>query len=148
MSGISGVGSSTNSSTTTNGQQGTLGTAAPISFPGIASGIDYNAIIEKLTSLTLAQNKPLQTESTTLTSANQELIKINGLVQKVQQSITNLGDSTLFNTFSATVSNTAFASAAQTVGQIPTAGTYSILAQTLATATQITSSAAANNPVN
>lgn len=149
MSGLSGVGpSSANSNTTTNGAQGTLGNAAPISFPGIASGIDYNAIIQKLTSMTLAQNKPLSAQSTALASANQELIKINGLVQKVQQAIMNLGDPTLFNQFGATVSNTAVASAAQTTGLIPTPGTYSILAQTLATATQITSSTAANSPVN
>lgn len=148
MSGLSGVGSSTGSNTTTNGTQGTLGNAAPISFPGISSGIDYNAIIEKLTSMTLAQNKPLTNQSTQLASANQELIKINGLVQKVQQAIMNLGNSSLFNQFSATVSNPAFASAVQTTGLIPSSGTYSILAQTLATATQITSDPTANKTVN
>ncbi|GEM_PF-588251 len=148
MSGLSGVGSSTSSNTSTNGTQGTLGNAPPISFPGIASGIDYNAIIEKLTSLTLAQNAPLTAENTKLAAANKELIKINGLVQQVQQAIMNLGDPTLFNQFSATVSNPAYASATQTSGQTPLAGTYSILAQTLATSTQITSDPAANKPVN
>jgi flagellar hook-associated protein 2 len=148
MSGLSGVGSSTSSNTSTSGTQGTLGNAPPISFPGIASGIDYNAIIQKLTSLTLAQNAPLTAENTKLAAANKELIKINGLVQQVQQAIMNLGDPTLFNQFAATVSNPAYASASQTSGQTPLAGTYSILAQTLATSTQITSDPAANKPVN
>ena len=148
MSGISGVNSSTSNSSSNSSTQGTLGNAAPISFPGIASGIDYNAIIQKLTSMTLAQNKPLSNQSTQLASANQEIMKISGLVQKVQQAIMNLGDPTLFNQFSATVSNPAFASAAQTTGLIPATGTYSILSQTLATATQITSDPAANKTVN
>jgi flagellar capping protein FliD len=145
MSGVSSVGSA---NTGTSSTTGTLGNAPPISFPGIASGIDYNAIIEKLTSLTLAQNTPLEAENTSLNNQNKELIKINGLVTDVQQAITNLGNQSLFNTFSATSSNNAFASAEQIAGQSPTPGTYTILGQTLATATQITSNQAANNPVN
>ncbi|HEY1727885.1 MAG TPA: flagellar filament capping protein FliD [Candidatus Baltobacteraceae bacterium] len=143
MSGLSGVGSSTSST-----QTGTLGNAAPISFPGIASGIDYNAIIEKLTSLTLAQNQPLTAESSTLASANKELLKISGLVQQVQQAIMQLGDPSLFNSFAATVSNGAFASAQQISGQTPQPGTTTILSQTLATSTQLSSDSAANKAVD
>jgi flagellar capping protein FliD len=145
MSGVSGVGSTSSSSS--SAPQGTLGNVPPVSFPGISSGIDYNAIIEKLTSLTLAQNQPLQTESTNLTAQNQELVKINGLIQKVQQSITNLGDPTLFSTYSATSSNTAYATATQTSGSVPYSGTTTILSQTLATASQVASDPAANKGV-
>jgi flagellar capping protein FliD len=146
MSGVSGVGSTSSSGSST--PQGTLGNVPPVSFPGISSGIDYNAIIEKLTSLTLAQNQPLQTQSNNLTAQNQELVKINGLIQKVQQSITNLGDPTLFSTYSATSSNTAYATATQTSGGVPFAGTTTILSQTLATATQVSSDPAANKIVS
>ncbi len=143
MSGLSGVGSSSTSSTT-----GTLGNVPPISFPGIASGIDYNAIIEKLTSLTLAQNQPLNAENTSLAAQNKELIKINGLIQNVQAAIQNLGDSSLFNQFAATSSNSSFASAEQIAGQTPQPGTTTILSQTLGTSTVISSDPAANKPIN
>lgn len=144
MSGISSVGSGTSSSTTT----GTLGNVPPISFPGIASGIDYNAIIEKLTSLTLAQNQPLTAENNNLASQNKELTKINGLIQNVQSAIQSLGDSSLFNQFSATSSNTSFASAEQISGQTPQPGTTTILSQSLGTSTVISSDPAANKPVS
>jgi len=145
MSGVSGVGSGTTSSSTTTG---TLGNVPPISFPGIASGIDYNAIIEKLTSLTLAQNAPLTAENTNLAAQNKELTKINGLIQNVQSAIQNLGDPSLFNQFSATSSSSAFANAEQISGDSPQPGTYTILSQELATSTVISSDPAANAAVN
>ncbi|HTX02621.1 MAG TPA: flagellar cap protein FliD N-terminal domain-containing protein, partial [Candidatus Acidoferrales bacterium] len=145
MSGVSSVGSGTTSTSTNSG---TLGNVPPISFPGIASGIDYNAIIEKLTSLTLAQNTPLTAENTNLAAQNKELIKINGLIQDVQTAIQNLGDPSLFNQFSATASNTSFATAEQISGDSPQPGTYTILSQSLATSTVISSDPAANKPVN
>ena len=142
MSGLSGVGASSTTNT------GTLGNVPPISFPGIASGIDYNAIIEKLTSLTLAQNQPLNAENTNLAAQNKELLKINGLIQSVQSAISNLGDASLFNQFSATSSNTSFATAEQVTGQTPQPGTTTILSQSLGTSTVISSDPAANKPVN
>ena len=49
---MSGIGSSQSSS---GGGSTVYGNnVAPISFPGIASGIDYNSIITKYTNLTLA----------------------------------------------------------------------------------------------
>ena len=144
MSGVSGVGSTSSGSST---PQGTLGNVPPVSFPGIASGIDYNAIIEKLTSLTLAQNQPLTSQVNNLNAQNTELVKINGLMQKVQQAITNLGDPTLFSSYSASSSNTSLATAMQTPQQVPNPGTTTILSQTLATSTQIASDPAANKIV-
>ncbi|MGA3039101.1 MAG: flagellar filament capping protein FliD [Vulcanimicrobiaceae bacterium] len=148
MSGLSGVGSSTTGSGTTTSNTGTLGNVPPISFPGIASGIDYNAIIEKLTSLTLAQNQPLTAENTNLAAQNKELAKINGLIESVQGAIQNLGDPSLFNQFAATSSSSSFANAVQISGQTPQPGTYTILSQSLATSTVISSDPAANKPVN
>ncbi len=78
---------------------------APISFPGIASGIDYNAIISKLTSLQLSQNTVYNTQITGLTSANTELIKINGMFTSVQNALGALSNPALFNAVSATSSS-------------------------------------------
>ena len=60
MSGLSSASSSTSSATA----PGT--NVAPISFPGIASGIDYNSIIQKYTDITLQQETPLKTQVTAL----------------------------------------------------------------------------------
>ncbi len=59
-----------------------LGTTAPISFPGIVSGIDYNAIISKLTQLSLAPTTLLNAQIATLNNANAELIKISNLSRR------------------------------------------------------------------
>ncbi|HET9030484.1 MAG TPA: flagellar filament capping protein FliD [Candidatus Aquilonibacter sp.] len=119
----------------------------PVSFPGIASGIDYNAIITKLTSLTLSQNVSLNAQIATLNSANTELIKINNLLNCVQSALGNLSDPLLFNSWSATSSNTSEGSASVISGQTPIAGTYTITAQTAATATSITNNSAAGHSI-
>ena len=121
---------------------------APVSFPGIASGIDYNSIIAKYTTLTLAPTKTLQTQVTALNAANAELIKIQALFGKVQDSLSALSNPALFNAVTATSSNLNFATAAQTIGATATPGSYTILSTTLATATQIASNPAAGAPSN
>lgn len=140
MSSTSGVSSSTGS--------GTLGDAAPVSFPGIASGIDYDAIIEKYTADTLLQEKPDQAQINSLNSQNTAILKITNLIGAVQDSLTALSNPSLFNAYSADVSNTAngspAATATQISGQTPVAGTYIINAQTAATATSITNNPNAN----
>jgi flagellar hook-associated protein 2 len=119
----------------------------PVSFPGIASGIDYNAIITKLTSLTLSQNVSLNAQIATLNAANTELIKINNLLNCVQNSLGNLSDPALFNTWSATSSSTTEGTASAIAGATPVAGTYTITNQTLATATTITNNPAAGHSI-
>lgn len=121
---------------------------APVSFPGIASGIDYNSIIAKYTTLTLAPTKTLQTQVTALNAANAELLKIQALFGKVQDSMSALSNPALFNAVSATSSNLSFATAAQTSGATATPGSYTILSSSLATATQIASNPAAGAPSN
>ncbi|MBV8245132.1 MAG: hypothetical protein JOZ38_04350, partial [Candidatus Eremiobacteraeota bacterium] len=117
----------------------------PISFPGILSGIDYNAIIQKLTSLTLAQNVVLNQQIATLNAANNELIKIQNLFQNVQTSLQTLSSPLLFNTFDGVSSNPAFGTAQGIPNVTATPGTYLITNQQLATGTQITSNRAAGH---
>jgi flagellar hook-associated protein 2 len=133
-------------SSTSSVTSGTLGDVAPVSFPGIASGIDYDAIIEKYTAETLAQEKPTQAQINNLNSQNSAILKITNLIGAVQDSLTALSNPSLFNAFKATVSNAADgstpATATQISGQTPVAGTYVINSQTAATATSVT-----NNPI-
>ena len=65
---------------------------APISFPGIVSGIDYNEIIDKLTQLSLAPTTQLNAQIATLNNANTELIKISNLLASVQNALGNLSN--------------------------------------------------------
>lgn len=133
---------------TTSATSGTLGDAAPVSFPGIASGIDYNSIIEKYTADTLLQEKPDIAQVNNLNSQNTAILKITNLIGAVQDSLTALSNPTLFDAYKATVGNTAsgspIATATQIAGQTPVAGTYVINAQTAATATSIVNNPGAN----
>src|ERR1035438_9174701 len=91
------------SSTSSTASAATVGTdLAPITFPGIASGIDYNSIITKLTSLTLAPNTQYNSQITQLNAKNAELIKINGLLASVQAGLKDLSDPATFNSYSGT----------------------------------------------
>ena len=98
----------------------------PISFPGISSGIDYNSIIQKLTSLTLEQNVGLNAQMTTLSNANMELIKINSLFASLQSALTALSQPNLFNAYDALSSNTNVATAQGLPSVAATPGTYVI----------------------
>ena len=128
---------------------GTLGDAAPVSFPGIASGIDYNSIIEKYTADTLSQEKPTQSQINNLNSQNTAITKITSLIGSVQDALTALSNPTTFGAYKATVSNTSNGSTAATTSQIsgqsPVSGTYSVDAQKVATATSLTNDTAAAN---
>lgn len=145
MSSVSGTSGTSQSS-------GTLGNQPPVSFPGVASGIDYDAIIEKYTAETLAQEKPTQTQIQNLNNQNTAVLKITNLIGAVQDTLENLSDPTIFGAFKATVSNVANGSPAATVtqvaGQTPIAGTYTIDSQTLATSTTVTNNTTANGTVN
>ncbi len=109
----------------------------PISFPGIASGIDYNSIISKLTSLTLAPTVQLNAQIATLNAANLELIKINNMLASVQNSLTALSQSNLYNAYTGTSSAPSVATAQGIPNVSATPGTYTITQTQLATATQI-----------
>jgi len=119
----------------------------PVSFPGIASGIDYNSIITKLTSMTLAPNAQLNSQITTLNSANAELIKINSLLASVQSSLEGISDASLFSTFAAVSGNTNAALATGISGKTATPGTYVVESTKVATATQVQSSLSVGHSV-
>ena len=125
---------------------GTLGSnVPPVSFPGIASGIDYNSIIQKLTAMTLAPATQLNNQVTSLNAANAELIKINNLFSGVQDALNALSQPNIYNAIGATSSNTAAATAQGIAGSSAAPGTYVIQSVKLATATQVTSSLAAGH---
>ncbi|MEO6913373.1 MAG: flagellar cap protein FliD N-terminal domain-containing protein, partial [Candidatus Baltobacteraceae bacterium] len=118
---------------------------SPISFPGISSGIDYNSIITKLTSLTLSPNIALNAQLATINAANLELININSLLASVQGSLTALSQPSNFDSFSATSGNTGILSAQGIPNVAATPGTYVIQSTQIATATQITNDPAAGH---
>lgn len=119
----------------------------PVSFPGIASGIDYNSIITKLTSMTLAPNAQLNAQITTLNSANTELIKINSLLASVQSSLEGISDASLFSTYAAVSGNTNAAIATGIAGKTATPGTYVVQSTKVATSTQILSSGSVGHSI-
>jgi flagellar hook-associated protein 2 len=139
-------------SSTSSSTSGTLGDAPPVSFPGVASGIDYNAIIEKYTAETLSQEAPLQAQVSNLNNENTAILKIKTLLGSVQDSLTALSNPTIFGAYTATPSNTADGSTAATLTQLTgssaVAGTYTINAQTAATATVITNNPDANGALD
>jgi len=139
---VSGIGS-TSSATSSSATQ--YGTNVPaVSFPGIASGIDYNSIIQKYTDLTLAQEKPLETKVTTLNAQQAELLKIHDLVAKFQDTFLAVSDPANFNATTPTSSNGSAVAASTIAGSVATPGTYVIKSATLATATQFSNDPAAN----
>ena len=137
MSGISSTG------TQTAQQSSVLQTnTGPITFNGVASGIDWNSVIQKETALTLAPTTQYNNQIQTLSTKNQELLKINGLLASVQNAVQNLSSSAQYNTFTGTSSNAADATATGVPGVAANVGTYVITADTLATASQVTSAPA------
>ena len=135
-------GLSASSSTGSTAAPGT--NVAPISFPGIASGIDYNSIIQKYTDITLQQETPLKTQVTALNAQQSELLKLQDLVAKFQDTFQAVSDPNNFSATAPTSSNSSAIGASPVAGSIATPGTYVITKSSLATATQLTNDPAAN----
>lgn len=114
----------------------------PISFNGVASGIDWNSVIQKETALTLAPTTQYNQQIQKLSAQNTELIKINGLLASVQNAIVNLSDQSIYQTYTGTSSNTNVATATGIPGVPANPGTYTVTADSLATSTQVTSATA------
>ncbi len=123
------------------------GTTAPISFPGIVSGIDYNEIIDKLTQLSLAPTTLLNSQIATLNNANTELIKISNLLQSVQNALGNLSNPDLFGTYQAASADTTALTATGIPGVTATPGLYTIDSVKAATNTSILSSTSAGHSI-
>ena len=144
---MSGIGSATTSSSgsASSGSDVQYGTnVPPISFPGIASGIDYNSIINKYTQMTLEQETPLQNQITSLNSQQSELLKIQDLIGKFQDTFQAISDPANFTATKPTSSNSAAIAASTIAGTVATPGNYVIDSATLATATQISNDPGAN----
>ena len=118
---------------------------APITFPGIASGIDYNSIITKLT---LSPNTSYNNQITQLNAKNAELININNLLASVQSGLSALSDPATFNSFAATTTDSLDASATQIANGNPAPGSYTISSTHLATASQISGGASVGVTLN
>jgi flagellar hook-associated protein 2 len=144
MSGISSTGSTTSTGSTAIGSTALGTNVPPVSFPGIASGIDYNSIIQKYTSLTLAQETPLQTNVTALNNQQAELLKIQDLIAKFQDTFAAISDPANLSATTPTSSNSSAISASTVAGSVATPGTYVIKTASLATATQMSNDPAAN----
>jgi flagellar hook-associated protein 2 len=131
-------------SAASNTPQGTLGDVPPVTFPGIASGIDYNAIIQKYTQATQAAEVPYQNQINNLNKANAEILRIQNLLNSVQDTLTAISNVQTFQAYVATPSTSGVATTSQIKGQNAVPGTYSIQSQTAATSTQIVNDSAAN----
>ncbi len=139
-------------SSSSSATSGTLGHAPPVSFPGVSSGIDYDAIIEKYTADTLLQEKPAQAQVMNLNAQTAAILKLSSLAGSVADALTQLSDPALMNAFSAKAGNTAsgyaVASAAPIAGETPVPGTYVINAQTAATSSVILNNPLANGALD
>lgn len=123
------------------------GTTAPISFPGIVSGIDYNAIISKLTQLSLAPTTLLNAQIATLNNANSELIKISNLIASVQNALGNLSNPDLFSSYQGNSGDSSVLTATGIPGVTATPGLYTIDSVKAATNTSILSSSSAGHSI-
>jgi flagellar hook-associated protein 2 len=138
-------GLSSTSGSTSSGSSQIYGTnVPPVSFPGIASGIDYNSIIAKYTDLTLQQETPLKNKVTALNNQQAELLKIQDLISKFQDTFQAVSDPGAFTATAPTSSNSGAIAASAVANSVATPGTYVITNASLATATQLTNDAAAN----
>jgi flagellar hook-associated protein 2 len=132
----------------TSGLGGTLGTSGgAISFPGVVSGIDYNSIIQQLTKLSLQPTVGLNAQIATLNNANVELVKINNLLNCVQNSLENLSNPDLFQAYAASSTNPLVATASGITGQSAVPGSYLVENVITATSSTVTSNAAAGHSI-
>jgi flagellar hook-associated protein 2 len=140
---VSGL-SSTSSSTSSTDSTIPGNNVAPISFPGIVSGIDYNAIIAKLTSVTLLPAQQAQTQITSLNQKNSTLVTLNAYLSSVQNTLSALSDPATFDSFAATSSDSSVLTGTSNTASAGAPGTYIIEKTQLATATSVTSALSAS----
>jgi len=139
--GVSSVNSGTTGTSTTGTSAGVTPTnVGPVSFTGLASGINYNQIIQQMTAISQQQEVPYQNRVTSLTSQNTELAKIQTLLQQLQSTLSPLSDNSTFAAYSATSSDTSVLTAAQTTGQSAVPGSYTITSVTPGTSTSVVGS--------
>lgn len=146
MTSISGIGSTPTPapSPTASGSSGGNTSSNPggglLSSAGIGSGLDVNAIITALVNAKQAgPQQQINNESTQLQSQAAGLTALSSALSSLQSAASTLGNSATFNTFTATLGNTAMGTASTLANAQP--GTYNVVVNHLATAQSRTSSA-------
>ena len=92
------------------------------STTGLVSGIDYNTLINNLIKADSTQSDAITAQNTTLTSQQTAMSTLMANLTALKGTTDALGKSTLFNTTTATSSNSSVISVATT--GTPTSGTY------------------------
>jgi flagellar hook-associated protein 2 len=116
--------------------------SAPISFSGLASGINTSSIIQKLLSIDQQPITDLQDEVTADQAQQQIYTQLQGLVQSFQQAAAALNQPSAFTTVQANSSNTSAATITTTGNALP--GSYNLSITQVAQAQVISSAAQAS----
>lgn len=149
MTSIPSIGTTTTGTTTggtTGGTSGTsgnttsLGTSALLSSAGVGSGLDVDAIITALVNAKQAgPAQQISNQTTQLQSQEAGLTALSSSLSSIQSTLSALSSSITYNTYAATLGNTAMGSATTLPNAQP--GTYSVEVDHLATAQSRTSGA-------
>jgi flagellar hook-associated protein 2 len=144
MTSISGIGSTPSpapspSPTSSGGTSSGSGTGL-LSSAGIGSGLDVNAIITALVNAKQAgPQQQINNESTQLQAQAAGLTALSSALSSLQSAVSTLSDSATFNTYTATLANSAVGTASTLANAQP--GTYNVVVNNLATAQSRTSGA-------
>jgi flagellar hook-associated protein 2 len=114
---------------------------APITFGGLASGIDTNSIIQKLIQLDQIPITNLQTQITNIQTKQSALNQLGTNLQALQAAAQTISSDVTTNSASGTSSNTGVATITTGVGATP--GIYSLSVSQLAQAQKVASAAQA-----
>jgi flagellar hook-associated protein 2 len=113
--------------------------AAPISFSGIASGLDTSSIIQKLVSLDQIPITNLQNKETNIQAQQAALTQLTTNLTALQAASQQINTDLTFSIASGTSSNTSVATITTATGATP--GTYNLTVNNLASAQKVASSA-------
>ncbi len=108
------------------------GTTTDLAIAGLASGFDWQSLVTQLVQADRAPEQVLQTQQSTLQQQNQALSSIKTELGVLQNSVTTLKDPSLFDSRTATPSDSTLASATAAAGTA--LGTYSFSVTQLASA--------------
>ncbi|WP_426662769.1 flagellar filament capping protein FliD [Rhodanobacter aciditrophus] len=145
MTSISGVGTTTTSASATSGSSGSNSNtgAGLLSSAGIGSGLDVNAIITALVNAKQAgPAQQISSQTTQLQAQEAGLTGLGSALSSLQATLTTLASSITFNTYTATLGNTALGTASTLPNAQP--GNYNLVVNHLATAQQRASGAYAS----
>src|SRR5690348_2134971 len=145
MTSISGVGTTTTSASATSGSSGSNSNtgAGLLSSAGIGSGLDVNAIITALVNAKQAgPAQQISSQTTQLQAQEAGLTGLGSALSSLQSTLSTLASSITFNTYTATLGNTALGTASTLPNAQP--GNYNLVVNHLATAQQRASGAYAS----